>query len=70
MKLVFAFVRLGESKLTAAVADPKKLRVINFKWSSRDEPFLPPKTWAATVKGEAEYQRGEEVAGNPLRNLF
>lgn len=71
MKLLFAFMTLGESKMVAAVEDAGKVRRVNLKWSAiGDEALLPPTTWADSVQGEVEYQRSNEAHPNPVRNFL
>lgn len=70
MKLVYAFMTLGESRLVAGVDDGGgKLRRIEAKWLAKENPHLPPKSWADTVRGEADLQRSEAAHPNPLRHL-
>lgn len=72
MKLVYAFMTLGESRLVAGVDDGAgKLRRVELKWQAIEaEALLPPKTWVTTVFGEVEYQRAEEANPNPLRRFL
>jgi hypothetical protein len=69
VKLIYAFMVLGEQKITTGVEGAGKLRKITVTWMAKDDPHLPPATWADGARGEAEYQRANEANPNPLRNV-
>lgn len=71
MKLVYAFMTLGESRLVAGVDDGAgKLRRVELKWQAKTDALLPPTTWPTTVLGEADFQRTEEANPNPVRKFL
>lgn len=71
MKLVFVFMTLGESRLVAGVDDGSgKFRRIEATWLVKENPHIPPPTWADTVRGEAENRRAEEANPNPVRKFL
>lgn len=70
MRILYAFMRCGESSLVAVADDGQgKHRRVNLKWESRDESHLPPTSWAESVKGEINYQRSVEASPSILGKL-
>jgi hypothetical protein len=71
MKLVFVFMTLGEARLVAGVDDGAgKFRRITATWQAVENAHLPPKTWADTVRGEADLRRTEDANPNPVRKFL
>jgi hypothetical protein len=71
VKLVYVFMTLGEARLVAGIDDGAgKFRRITTTWQAKENPHLPPPTWAETVRGEAEFQRAEDAHPNPVRKFL
>lgn len=62
IKLRLARVHLGQSRMDVAVDDLKTgtPRGIHFTWASVQPSDVPPDHWYDSVRGEVEYQRGQE----------
>lgn len=65
VKLIFATLFLGESRMAVVVEDDDgKQRRIEVKWMAADQSDLPPPSWLEMVRGEVEERRTQEKRPN------
>jgi len=63
-KLQFVRVYLGEQRMDVGLHDPTlddPRRLVRYEWHEKDATDTPPEDWYATVLGEVQYQRGQEL---------
>jgi len=67
MKLIFATLYLGQSRVVAVVEETGgKQRKIELRWQSATALDVPPPTWFEAVCAEAEDQRSNEARPNVM----
>jgi hypothetical protein len=70
VKLLFAVLHLGKSKLEVTVQDGEgHRRRIEFTWLEKEQSDVVPSHWPSSIDGEVEYQRAEEHAEAAGRKL-
>lgn len=70
VKLLFAVLHLGKSKMEATVQDGDgHRRRIEFTWFEKNQSDVVPSHWPSAIDGEVEYQRAEEAAESSGRKM-
>lgn len=65
MQITALSITLGQKAMTVQIRDSAgELRRMAYEWhdASKDQCPAPPPTWPASVQGELDYQRAEELA--------